>query len=406
MRTANASARARLAVVATHPIQYYAPWFAYLASALDVELRVFYLWDFGVAARKDPRFEVAIAWDVPLLEGYAHEFVPNRSPRPSTEGFLGYWNPGLLRRLTAFAPGAVLLTTYNNASIARLLLGWRGRPEPLLFRGDSHRLEPRAGLLAEAKRRVVAAVFRRFAAALYVGGANRDYFRLHGMRDDKLFYAPHAVDNARFTGARAAAEAAAGAWRASLGVPSDHRLILYAGKFEAQKRPLDLLRAFQLARPARTALLFVGAGSLEGELRGRAAGGAPVFFAPFQNQSLMPRVYAAADVVVLPSERETWGMVVNEAMCMGLPAIVSSHVGCARELVVPQETGLVFQAGSVEALRDALIEAFGGEGPRHRWGESARRRVAGYSYRETTAGLQAALQSVGVRATWRADAPA
>ena len=132
-------APAKLAIVATHPVQYYAPWFAYLAGHLDVELRVFYLWDFGVVARNDPRFGVAIAWDLPLLEGYAHEFVPNRSPRPSTEGFLGYWNPDLPRRLLQFNPNAVLLSTYNCASVARLLLSWRGRPEPLLFRGDSDR---------------------------------------------------------------------------------------------------------------------------------------------------------------------------------------------------------------------------------------------------------------------------
>ena len=397
--------RASLAIVATHPVQYYAPWFAYLAANLDIDLRVFYLWDFGVVARKDPRFEVAVAWDVPLLEGYAHEFVPNRSPRPSTEGFFGYWNPDLLHRIREFKPRAVLLTTYNSASIARLLLGWRGRSEPLLFRGDSHRLVERSGLVAMAKRRIVARVFRRFAAALYVGTANREYFRQHGVPGEKLFRSPHAVDNERYAAARGAAETEAKAWRASLGIPPDCRAVLFAGKFEAQKRPLDLLRAFQLARLERAALLFVGAGPLESEMRALAAGDPRIYFVPFQNQSSMPRAYASADLLVLPSESETWGMVVNEAMCLGRAVIVSNRVGCAYDLVVPGETGLVFPAGDVEHLRDALKTALADDARLGRWGQNACLKVREFGYRQASEGLAAALEYVGIHADLRTPQP-
>jgi|CXWL01.1.fsa_nt_gi glycosyltransferase involved in cell wall biosynthesis len=393
--------RAKLAIVATHPIQYYAPWFAYLADCLDLDLRVFYLWDFGVVARQDPGFGVAVAWDVPLLEGYSHEFVQNLSPRPGTNGFFGLWNPGLRDRLLQFGAQAVLLTTYNCASVAHLLLRWMGRSEPLLFRGDSHRLVPRSGFGAEAKRRIVAAVFRRFAAALYVGAANRAYFRLHGTPAEKLFYSPHAVDNQRFFSARQAAEADARAWRASLGIPEHSRVILFAGKLDQNKRPLDLLRAFQRAHPDRSALLFVGDGPLQPELRAAAAGVPSVFFAPFQNQSSMPRVHAAANVLVLPSESETWGLVVNEAMCLGRPAIVSSHVGCAHELVLPNETGLVFPAGDVVALGEAIRTALDDEARLRSWGENAARRVREFGYRQATDGLVAALQSVGIPANWK-----
>ncbi len=72
----------RLAVVTTHPIQYYAPWFRRLASHPGLDLRVFYLWDFGVVEREDKGFGRTIRWDVPLLDGYASEFVPNVSRRP------------------------------------------------------------------------------------------------------------------------------------------------------------------------------------------------------------------------------------------------------------------------------------------------------------------------------------
>jgi len=397
--------RPKVAIVATHPIQYYAPWFAYLAENLDVDVRVFYLWDAGVAGRTDPGFGVPIVWDLPLLDGYAHEFVPNRSPFPGTDRFAGLLNPGLARRLLQFRPQAVLLTTYNNASIAQLLLQWRGRGEPLLFRGDSHRLVPRSGIAAGVKRRVVARVFRRFAAALYAGAANKEYFRLHGVPPEKQFYSPHAVDNRRFFAARDAAKTQARGLRREMGIPENYRVILFAGKFEAQKRPLDLLQAFQRMRPERAALLFVGEGALEPKIRSQAAAGPPVYVVPFQNQSLMPRAYAAADLLVLPSQSETWGLVVNEAMCLGLPAIVSSHVGCAYDLVVPDETGLVFPAGDVAALGEAITSALSDDARLRAWGENASRKVRQFGYRQATDGLVAALQSLGIAANWNSPQP-
>lgn len=391
----------KLAIVATHPIQYYAPWFAHLARGTGLELRVFYLWDFGVADRMDEGFGVPVRWDIPLLQGYDHEFVKNRSPWPGTDHFFGLWNPGLPRRLREFAPGAVLLTAYNYATFGLLLARWSRDGAPLIFRGDSHRLVLRSGPIGAAKRALVANVFRRFSAFLYVGSANRDYFSHHGVPDARLFHAPHAVDNSRFMGQRDEAEADARAWRRELGIAKEHRVVLFAGKFEEKKRPLDLLRAFVGANIDGASLLFVGSGPLDRELRAGAAGHRRVYVAPFQNQSLMPRVYAAADLLVLPSygPSETWGLAVNEAMCMGRPAIVSDHVGCARDLVISGETGLVFRAGDIGALRDALQTALQDDARLKRWGEAARRRVEVFSYDKATAGLLSALEFVGTTAT-------
>jgi glycosyltransferase involved in cell wall biosynthesis len=385
----------KLAIVATHPIQYYAPWFARLASS-GLALRVFYLWDFGVAARVDPGFRTAVQWDIPLLEGYEHEFVENRSRHPGTGGHFGLWNPALPGRVRAYRPEAVLLMAYNFASIAYFLLRWRSSEAPLLFRGDSHRLVPRRGLVAAAKQAAVAAVFRRFSAVLYVGSANRDYFLRHGVPEARLFHSPHAVDNERFFAARPAAEAEAQAWRRSLGIPADHRVVLFAGKFEEIKRPLDLLTAFGGARLERASLLFVGSGPQEAALRAAAARVADVHFAPFRNQSQMPATYAAADLLVLPSHAESWGLAVNEAMCMARPVIASDHVGCAPDLVIPYQTGLTFPAGDVDALRRALHTALEDPARLRQWGESAALRVRLFSYEKASAGLYAALRSLGM----------
>jgi glycosyltransferase involved in cell wall biosynthesis len=384
----------RLAIVATHPIQYYAPWFARLAQRADLAVRVYYLWDFGFTAQVDKGFRVPISWDVPLLEGYEHEFITNRSTNPGTSDYFGLWNPDLPRRLRAWQPDVVLLTAYNYASIGHLLLRWGKHDAPLMFRGDSHRLVPRSGMMELAKRGLIAATFRRFAAALYVGSANREYFRQHGVTEERLFHSPHAVDNQRFFSMRNLAEAEAPKWKRSLGIPQDHRVVLFAGKFEEKKRPLDLLRAFLDARLERMSLLYVGSGRQEGELRAAAAGHKDVHIAPFRNQSLMPATYAACDLFVLPSfgPAETWGLAVNEAMCMGRPAIVSDHVGCAQDLVIAGETGLRFRAGDIAALREALRTAFADPQRLKAWGERARTHIRSFSYEQATAGLVGALR--------------
>lgn len=391
----------RIAIVATHPIQYYAPWYRHIQRTTGWTVRVFYLWDFGVRAQVDPVFGQPILWDVPLLDGYDYEFVPNISARPGTSHPFGLWNPSLGRRLRAYAPDAVLLQAYNYASIFRLLMTWRASDAPLLFRGDSHRLLPRRGPLADVKRQVVRTIFGRFAGCLYVGAANRRYFEYHGVPAERLYFAPHAVDNARFMAHRELVECDAASWRASLGVPAENRVVMFAGKLEPNKRPVDLLHAFVAAKVPRASLLFVGSGPLEAELRARAAGHSDVYFAPFQNQSVMPRTYAAGDIFVLPSVSETWGLAVNEAQCVGTPVIVSSHVGCAEDLVVHRENGLIFPAGDVAALASALRDALSDDARLRQWGLAGRAHVAAYSYEAATAGLRSAMMSVAPLAASR-----
>jgi glycosyltransferase involved in cell wall biosynthesis len=387
----------RLAIVTTHPIQYYAPWFRFLATRPNLDVRVFYLWDFGVTTQTDRGFGQAIQWDVPLLDGYPLEFVPNRSQQPGTHYFWGIDNPELPGRLDKFNPDAVLLMGYNYASFLRQLLAsnrWWGRREvPLLLRGDSHRLVPRKGPKEWLRRFLIAALFRRFRAFLVVGSANRAYYRHHGVPEKKLFFSPHAIDNDRFCAARPQAIVDARAWKWELGIADNDRVVLFAGKFENKKRPQDLVDAFQRAAVPGTSLLLVGSGDLEPALRQQAGSSRNIYFAPFQNQSLMPRTYAAADVVVLPSQGsgETWGLCINEAMCLAKPVIVSSHVGCARDLVVPGRNGLVFEAGDVDGLAACLRQSLAYPDQLERWGQASQELVQSYSYLRATEGLEAAL---------------
>jgi len=388
----------KLAVITSHPIQYYAPLFRHIASVADFSFKVFYLWNFGVTQQVDAGFKQAIQWDIPLLSGYDYEFVPNISPHPGTSHFWGLQNPSLFNQVRAYNPDTVLLMNYNYASLYNFIGRWNCRQTPLLFRGDSHRLLPITGAKQWLRRKFISLIYRRFSACLYVGQANYHYFRYHGVPPENLFFAPHAIDNDRFFSQAEEASRQAKLWQQELGIPENHSVILFAGKFEEKKRPQDLLQAFLQANLSQVSLLFVGAGSLECELHRQAAEHPHIYFAFFQNQTLMPRTYAAADLVVLPSHGswETWGLAINEAMCISRAAIASTHVGCASDLIQPYRNGLIFPAGDVSALATCLQEAFSDRERLKMWGEESRKIVTHYSYTQTTQGLKEALVHLGV----------
>lgn len=388
------AAASSLAVVTSHPIQYNAPWFRDLAARSDLRVRVFYLWDYGITPRFDPGFQQTIQWDIPLLAGYQYCFVPNKSRRPGTYRFLGLWNPSIVQHVNGYGARAILMLGYNFASCMYLVL--RVKKTPLIFRGDSHRLVVRPGFREFVRRKLISYVFQHFSAFLYVGQANYDYFRYHGVPKEKLFRAPHCVDNQRFFASATTAASEAIQWKEALGIPAHDAVVLFAGKLEEKKRPLDLLRAFEAARLPDTSLLYVGSGPLEQQVKAAAHGNQKVFFAPFQNQSLMPRTYSIGDVFVLPSfgKSETWGLAVNEAMCMGRPVIVSDHVGCAQDLVAPYQNGLTFTAGDVEALTRCLRDALSDRPRLRAWGERSRKRIESYSYAQATHGLLEAMRFV------------
>lgn len=402
MRPLHASAGPhRLAVVLSHPTQYYSPWFRWLRAHTPLEFRVFYLWEFGVTEHRDRQFNASFKWDVDLLSGYEHEFVPNDAGEPGTHHFGGLHNPTLPARLAAWRPTAVLFFGYNWSSHVRAIVSARLRGVPLLFRGDSHLLgrgAPRLGA-----RLALRALYAQFAALLPVGAANRDYFLSLGVPEKKLFFAPHSVNHALFDPQLAAHRTAAAALRAQLGLTAATRVVLFAGKFVPAKQPAELLAAFLAIRPRDTALVFVGDGPEKKPLLEQARSATPgaVHFLPFANQTEMPARYLLADLFVLPSRGhyETWGLAVNEAMHLGVPALVSDLVGCQRDLVTDGETGWVFPASDAHALEKKLavaLAALANEATATRIRANVSARIGHYTYQETTAGLRAALESITV----------
>jgi len=385
--------QARLAILLSHPTQYYSPWFRWMAAQEGLCLRVFYLWDAGVTPTRDPRFGTVFAWDIDLLGGYEHEFVPNRARQPGTEHFGGLVNPSLFERIGSWNPDAILMLGYNYASHLALLAWAKLRGVPLIFRGDSHFLgRPHQPRLRKAMLRLL---YAAFDSLTFVGKANRDYFRVLGVPQERLFFAPHAVDDEHFNPANAEHQLTAQRLRDSLGITPSQRVLLFAGKLYGHKNPRGLLEAFLSLDDPRWSLLFVGEGEDKPLLQERAvrSENPRVHFLPFANQSEMPSRYLAADVFCLPSISlyETWGLAVNEAMHMGRPCLVSDRVGCQRDLVVDGDTGWVFRASDPQHLQAKLSEVFASDPAP--LGVRAAALVRGYTYRQATAGLLTALRT-------------
>jgi glycosyltransferase involved in cell wall biosynthesis len=333
----------RLAFIVSHPIQYYAPLYRRLAQRDDLEIKVFFTWH-GGGAQIDHGFKKEVAWDLPLTEGYDYEVISNLARDPGSHHFFGLRNPSLVQRVLDWRPDAVHVTGYAYASHLGAIRALARRGIPVLFRGDSHLLgEHQAGWRWHFKRAVLSKIYSWPTAFLYVGEANKEYYRSLGVPEERLYYCPHSIEVERFAEPDIEWEQQAMAWKAELKIESDKFVLLYAGKFEEGKQPLPLMKAILEHPDPRLLLVMVGDGELGPRVREMADKHPQRFrVVPFQNQSRMPVVYRLGDLVVLPSMGETWGLTANEALACGRAVILSDQVGCYPDVIRTEEIGKVF----------------------------------------------------------------
>lgn len=343
----------RLAVITSHPVQYYAPLFRALAERVD--LTVFYGYRPDPADQAQAGFGVGFDWDIDLTSGYRSEFLDNRARRPGLAGFWGISTPGIGRQLRAGSFDAVLLIGWHKKFLLQALLSAKRIGLPVLMRGDSHLQTPRSALKRIAKEIAYPLFLRQFDAALAVGLLNQAYWRHYRYPAARLFSSPHCVDTAWF--AARATPAARLDLRAQLGIDPGAPVVLFAGKLVELKQPLQLVEAVSKVHRsgAPAELLIAGDGPLRQAIEDRAAAlGLRLHLLGFCNQSRMPAAYAAADVLALPSQEESWGLVANEALACGTPVVVADSVGCAPDLAEVFGDRIIFAYGRVDSLIDRL----------------------------------------------------
>ncbi|MEK6334892.1 MAG: glycosyltransferase family 4 protein [Acidobacteriota bacterium] len=374
----------RIGILMSHPTQYHTPWFRALAQRPEIRIKVFYCFQPDADSQGDG-FDVSFEWDVPTLEGYPHGFLKNVARRPGFH-FAGCDTPEIAKLVASDQFDAWLINGWRVKSEWQAIRACWKHKAPMMIRGDSHLLDHRSSQTRIAKRMILGRWIPRFDAYLTVGKLNEDYYKFYGADSSRFFPVRHFVDNEWFAArtAEVSNEEERRHWR----IPTSSNVFLFAGKFIDKKQPLLAIKAIEkvASRTPGAHLLMVGDGALRKSCEEYCASRQlPVTFAGFLNQSQIAKAYACADVLVLPSAyAETWGLVVNEAMACGVPAIVSDRVGCAPDLVRPNQTGAVFPAGDVDALAEAMSQYLEKPELINAHGNKARNLIHHYSVEEAT----------------------
>lgn len=226
-------------------------------------------------------------------------------------------------------------------------------------------------------------LFRLPSRFLPGGTRQARYLEQYGVGQQRMTIAQMTVDVCairRFCSQnrQAARSAARARWR----MPADDRIVLYVGRLEASKGLQELLSAFAhaVAEDNNLCLAIAGDGSFRARVEAIAAKpDCRVSYLGRLSGDDVLRAYLAADLLVLPSLFEPWGLVINEAMACGLPVIVSDRVGCADDLVRPGETGLIVGAGREIDLASAIRQLARDEPGRRHMGQAAERLISNWT---------------------------
>jgi glycosyltransferase involved in cell wall biosynthesis len=321
------SGTTKLAIIVSHPIQYYAPVFQLLSAT--IALKVFYTAKNRI--NFDKGFQKEVKWDIPLLEGYDYEFVGLKK---------------LVKKIDAFNPNCFLVYGWAKLTHLFILYYYHGNTK-IIFRGDSNLLNKNSVWKNILKKIILRRVYSKVDYAFYVGKLNKLYFMEYGLKDQQLIFVPHAVENKRFAVNQ---NQQSKKLRSDLQIPDDQIVILYAGKLNKNKNVSLLLEAFIELNLPDIHLIIAGSGFLQKTLKSRAHLVENVHVISFQNQTEMPALYQTCDLFCLPSKSETWGLSINEAMAAGKAILASDQIGAAMDLI-NRTNGRVFKSDDIEDLK-------------------------------------------------------
>lgn len=383
-----------LAIIDTHPVQYRAPVYQTLARDLGIPITVIYGSDFSVAGYRDREFGASFSWDTDLLSDTNAKFV-QRVENGGAASFEKLTPRGLGRAIAESGASAVLATGYRPLFNLAAIVEARIQRIPVLFRAETVDLH-RGGALRRASLRALYSLCDRI---LPIGASSRAHYRRLGVAERKMIFSPYCINAAPFRCEERDREALRDPLRREWGLAPEDAAVLFSGKLSERKGLHTLVEAVKrlhAARRSTTVLVFLGAGAEQRALERACAADPAVraIFPGFRNQMELSPYFHAADVFVLPSLwGETWGLVVNEALHHGLPAVVSSAVGCAPDLIEHGVTGAVAETGSAESLAGAIERVLNlAREPQTR--ARCRQKVSAYSTLAAASGIARAWREI------------
>lgn len=380
----------RVALIASHVIQYQAPFFRLLAKDPEIELTVFYCSRAGAEVYRDADMQTSLRWDVDLLGGYRHVFLRNFG---FGDGYTRLINPGVLRVIiNGGYDAAIFFLGWGTITSLLGIAACRMAATPFFLFGDSSFPPPEDSWRARLRAGFLRTIFRLADGFLVSGVLNAAYYRHYGGDERRFFLVPWAIDNQRFSIQLDEHERAA--MRARYDIAPDQIAFVFSAKLVPRKDPLTLLRAVaRMRNRERAVVVFLGHGELRDELETFAREHrVNVRFAGFVNQSELPRHYAMSDVFVLPSIYEPRGAVINEAMACGLPVVVTDRCGSIGDIVLEGENAFIYPAGDAAALADDLDRLAADPALRAKMGARSREIIATWDYARGVEGVKAALR--------------
>lgn len=389
--------RPTVAYVVSHPIQYQAPLFRRLAQSPRLRFVAAFGCDFGVKASFDPGFQREVHFGIDLLGGYEHVFLPQAVTRPDVNRFWGLRLRSSSHLWEEVRPDLVVLHGWRTCMMWQVAFEASRRGTPYWVRGENP-LHPGQALPGGWRRSVHRGLVRRFlrraSGVLTLGQANERYFAAMNVPSERFHRVPYFVDADAVAAAAADGRERRAELRRHWQLPPESFVVIAVAKLQPRKRALDLVEALA-GLPSSVHVLWVGAGETEEACRRRAAelGVAERFhltgFLPAQETW---QLLGIADVFAMPSEREKWGLVINEAAAAGLPVLATDECGAAEDLVIPGATGEIIPTRSIPAWIEAIARWQKKLGAGGVWApERARALAAEHSTAAAAAAFEAAI---------------
>ena len=338
-----------IAIISTHPIQYQVPLFKKLNSSTTC-VDVFYASKQNLSSKKkDLEFNVNFNWDIDLLTGYNQFFSTNQTNELDSWK-LSFTNFEQLLNNKKY--DAILIFGWNNLLYWKSFFFAKKNKIPIILRVETNLNSEIGYIKKKLKFLILKILFKYIDHFLFIGKLNRRFYKYLNVPNKKLFPAPYFVDNDFFKK------------KIIINNPikkklnlNNKKICLFAGKFIERKNPFEYLK---LAKHFNTIsnihFLMVGDGILKTKcinyIKNNQINNVTIL--GFKNQSEMKQIYQFIDLLILPSNYETWGLVINEAMACNIPVIASDKVGASYDLIKNNLTGYTYKLGNIKNLKSKV----------------------------------------------------
>jgi len=342
----------KIVIFTTHPIQYQVPLFEFITKKKNLSLKVIYASNHGVSSSIDKDFQVKFSWDIKILNGYSYEFLEKN------------------KNVNSFFLNSKKIYSKVKKNDICLILGWNNLfylkaifwsfflRIPIILRSESNLLKKESFIKKILKKIIYWNFFKLIDKFIYIGKANYKFYKNFGVSNNKLISGPYYVDNNFFSNFKINEKKI----RSNFKINKNTIIYIFAGKFIIRKRPLDILQAILDLKEKNLNyhFIFIGDGPEKNQCIEFAKKNCllNVSFLGFVNQKKIREYYTLADVIIMPSEYETWGLSINEAMASGCACIVSNKCGCFKDLVITkgkEKNGFVFEMGNIEEIKKLFI---------------------------------------------------